>query len=113
MGKFKELEIENEIEINEDNFFEIAEALHTVLILWHGGQYSQTYATLCQSKFSPGPCWSESDVEKENEFFSQIETMAEQKNYDGLENLMNRINEFVDNRDNEDNEDNEDENEEE
>jgi len=87
------------IEVDYDNFFGVAEALHAVLTLWHAGQYSETYRLLCRSKFKPGMAWRESDVEIENEFFTDIEAMAENNDIEGLERLFNHVEIILDTKD--------------
>jgi hypothetical protein len=83
------------IKIDNDNYFDIAEALHAVLILWHDGQYG--YEVLCKSKFKPGMGWSESDVEESNEFFKNIESLVDKKQgYNDISDLMDELNNFVD-----------------
>jgi hypothetical protein len=79
------------MKIDSDNYFDVAEALHAVLNLWHGGQYSETYALLCRSKFKPGMAWSESQLEEENFYFHEIEELAKHNKIEELENIMNQI----------------------
>lgn len=82
--------------LDKENYFDQVEALHTVLTLWHEGQWSTKYRLLCQSQFKPGPMWSESQVEQENDFYSEIETW---KNDDKkLELLMTEINHYLENK---------------
>lgn len=84
----------NTIKITNDNYFDIAEALHTVLTLWHDGKHG--YVVLCKSQFKPGPGWSESDVERENEYFYDIEAMVkDNQGYDDIEKLMDELNDFI------------------
>lgn len=73
--------------LDTENYFEQAEALHTVLTLWHEGQWSKKYELLCRSQFKPGHSWSESDVEENNEFYPIIEQYSD----NDLEILMNEI----------------------
>lgn len=82
--------------LDTENYFEQAEALHAVLTLWHGGQASKTYSLLCQSQFKLGMAWSESQVEEENSYFSQIEAWAEDNDDEKLETLMTEINHYLD-----------------
>lgn len=85
------------IEINNDNYFEIAEALHAVMNQYHDGGYG--YEVLCMSKFNPGYGWSESIVEAENEYFAEIEALAKlDDNYCAIAELMTNLNKFVDNK---------------
>lgn len=79
------------IEVNEDNYFDVAEALHACLIAWHGGQWSETYRLLCRSKFKPGMAWSESLVEQENEYYAEIEELCRENKIEELEKLFNGI----------------------
>jgi hypothetical protein len=60
------------ITVDQDNYFDVAEALHAWLSLNHEGQWSDTYRLLCRSQFKPGASWSESRVEAENPYFSEI-----------------------------------------
>lgn len=52
--------------------FELAEALHCYLTLNHEGQSSFKYLLLCKSEFRPGPMWSESRCEIENDIYPTI-----------------------------------------
>lgn len=38
------------------NAFDVAEALHYISTLWHGGQGCPLYLGQC-TEFEPGPCW--------------------------------------------------------
>jgi len=58
--------------ITSENYFDVAEALHCFLTLNHEGQGSEKYASLCASKFSPGPLWSEARCERENYIYPEI-----------------------------------------
>jgi hypothetical protein len=97
------MKTENEsikIEINEENYFDIAEASHAVMTLWHDGKYG--YVILCKSQFRPGPVWRESNVENENDYFHIIESMVVDgmgkfKGYDEIDNLIDELNEFIEN----------------
>jgi hypothetical protein len=60
------------ITINTENFFDVAEAIHCFCTLNHGGQTSELYSILSRSEFKPGPLWSESNVELENDFYSEL-----------------------------------------
>lgn len=85
------------IEINEENYFDIAEALHAVLSLWHDGK--EGYRVLCKSQFKPGIMWSESKVEIENNYFNEVESLVNNnQGYDEIEKLMDNLNEFIDNK---------------
>ena len=79
--------------LDVENYFDQAEALHTVLTLWHEGQHSTKYRLLSLSKFSPGPMWSESEVEKENIFYSEIESWKDDDKKLNL--LMAEINHYL------------------
>lgn len=86
------------IEINEDNYFEIGEALHTVLTLWHDG--GRGYELLCRSQYRPGLGYSESEVEENNEYFAEIENLLTDENgkftsYDEIEKLMDKLDEYL------------------
>lgn len=85
------------IVITEDNYFDVAEALHAVLMLWHDG--GRGYELLCRSEFKPGMAWSESRVEEENEYFSEIEELYEKgTNFEAMEKILDGINEYLSNR---------------
>lgn len=91
----------NSINITEDNYFDIAEAIHTVLTLWHDGSYG--YVLLCRSQFRPGMSWSEEVVEKENEYYNEVESLllddnGNFKSYDLIEELLNNLNDFIEER---------------
>ena len=58
--------------VTEDNYFEIAEAVHAFCSLWYGGMGCPMYSILSRSEFKPGPLWSGSRVEEENEFFPML-----------------------------------------
>jgi len=84
------------ITIDNDNYFDIAEALHAVLNLWHDG--GKGYEVLCKSQFNPGMAWSEGIVEQENPYFYEVESLVNNKQgYDEIEKLMDNLNEFIDN----------------
>lgn len=74
--------------INQENYFDYAEALHCYLTLNHEGLWSTEYELLCKSKFRPSPLWSESKVELENEVYSLI-------NKDNFESLFSELNDFM------------------
>jgi hypothetical protein len=81
--------------LDKENYLDQAEALHTVLTLWHGGQYSETYVLLCKSQFRPGLFWSESEVERKNSYFQEIEEWAKNGEIDKLTQLMEEIEQFL------------------
>ncbi len=81
------------LKIDNDNYFEVAEAIHAWLTLNHEGQASDTYRMLCQSEFKPGMLWSESDVELENEYYPEI-------NDKNIESLFNQLTDFLNEREN-------------
>ena len=60
--------------VNEENYFEVLESLYAWLSMNHEGQTSDKYEKLSTlgNLFTPGPLWSESRTEKENEFFTEI-----------------------------------------
>lgn len=78
----------SQIEINQDNYFEIAEAIHCYASLNHTGLWSDLYSVLSMSEFRPGMLWSESRCEEENEYVSLLddETCIE---------LAQKLNEFL------------------
>lgn len=87
------------ITVNEENYFEIAEAIHTVLTLWHDGKHG--YVLLCRSHFRPGMGWRETDVIAENEYYSEVNALVESEDgkflgYSRIEKLLDEVNEFVD-----------------
>lgn len=63
---------EQETDINEDNYFDYAEAIYCFASLNHSGQGSEMYSILSTSTFKPGPLWSESQVEKCNYVYCEI-----------------------------------------
>ena len=75
--------------INEDNFFEIAEAIHCFCALNHSGQTCKFYSILSQSEFKPGPFWSESKVEKENDFYSELTEENVEEIFEQLKQFLN------------------------
>jgi hypothetical protein len=79
--------------LDKENYFDQAESLHTVLTLWHEGQWSTKYRLLCASQFKPGPMWNETQVELENQYFHEIESWRDDDKK--LEKLMNEINEYL------------------
>lgn len=66
------MQIDDENYIDNENYFEIAEALHCYYTLNHEGQASELYQALCESKFKPGMLWSETVVIAENSYFHEI-----------------------------------------
>lgn len=58
--------------VNEDNYFEVAEAIHCFCTLNHSGQTSELYSILSRSEFKPGAAWSETQVEQENYFYPEL-----------------------------------------
>ena len=64
--------IEQETDINEENYFEYAEAIYCFAVLNYGGQDCPMYSILSMSAFKPGPSWSESEVERENFHYCEI-----------------------------------------
>lgn len=89
----------SDIVIDDDNYFEIAEAIHTVLTLWHDGSYG--YELLCRSQFEPSMSWSESTVIDENEYYGEVNALVESSDgkflgYDEIEKLLDTLNEFID-----------------
>ena len=58
--------------IDEENFFEFAEALHAFFSLNHEGQTSEFYECLSRSQFNPSFSWSESKVIEENSYFNEV-----------------------------------------
>jgi hypothetical protein len=101
--------INSPIDIDEDNIFNISEALHTVLTLHHEGQSSKKYELLSMSPFNPSPMWSESRVEKENHYFQEIESLSEDD--EALEDLMLCILFIIEKEEDEDKDEDEDEDE--
>lgn len=60
------------ISVDEDNFFDVAEAIHAFCALNHTGQNSVLYSILSQSDFNPSPNWSETRVESENQHYIEL-----------------------------------------
>jgi len=79
---------ENKIDINSENYFDVAEALHCYLSLNHNGQWSDEYRMLCQSKFKPSPMWSESRCLEENFYCEEI-------TQDNCETVFNDLEQFM------------------
>ena len=84
------------LEFDEENYFELVEALYTWLILNHSGENSVEYELQCRIvdewKFNPGPCYSESKVEKDNFYYPEI-------NEENFEDLFNDLETFIWKRD--------------
>lgn len=59
--------------IDEENFSDMAEALHTWLTLNVDGKSSLQYELLSASKFKPGSFWTEDRVINENDLFPYID----------------------------------------
>lgn len=76
------------MQINEENYFEYAEAIHAYCILNHGGQTCPLYQILSMSDFSPGIFWSESKVALDNPVYSEI-------NSSNVESLFNQLTWFL------------------
>ena len=62
------------IEITEENRFDLYEAMHCYATLWHDGQSSVLYSILSQSEFHPGPFWSAGRVMHENPYYDMLNT---------------------------------------
>lgn len=60
------------LQVDNENYFEIAEALHCYLTLNHRGLFSEEYELLCMSQFKPGSMWSETRCEEENVYYNEI-----------------------------------------
>lgn len=93
---------EKNIKIDDENYFDIAEAIHTVLTLWHDGKHG--YVLLCRSKFKPGMAWNENKVISENEYYNEVNSLVENKSgeflgYSEIEKLQNRLEYFLENID--------------
>lgn len=78
------------VEINQDNYFEVAEAIHAFCGDWHSGQTSELYSILSQSEFHPGPLWSSEKVELENEIYPLLTE-------DNVSELFGRLRTFLEN----------------
>lgn len=76
--------ISNQLTVDRENYFDVAEALHCWLSLNHKGQWSDAYRLLCRSQFKPGPMWTESRCEAENPFVPEITA-------ENAERLMNEV----------------------
>ena len=83
------------LEIDEENYFELVEALYTWLVLNHSGQNSVEYELQCRIvdewKFNPGFLYSESKVEENNLYYEEI-------NEENFEGLFENLNTFLDER---------------
>jgi hypothetical protein len=73
------------MKVNEENCFELCEAIHTFLTVEHEGQFSKKYELLGKSLFNPGALWSETKVIEENYLYSEIESLMI-----AIENFTNR-----------------------
>lgn len=73
--------------LKEDGYFDLAEAIHCYLSLYHEGQGSFKYALLSRSLFRPGPLWKESRCEKENDFYPLVQELSD----DEIEMFMDEI----------------------
>jgi hypothetical protein len=80
------------IRIDFDNYFEVAEAVHLFCTLNHSGQNSTLYSILSRSTFKPGPLWTETRAEKENEIYPEITE-------ENVEDTFERLCVFLENRD--------------
>jgi hypothetical protein len=74
--------------VNEENFFDIAEAIHCFATLNHEGQTSALYSILSQSEFRPGPLWSESRVMEENDWFHELTEENIESTFENLQKFM-------------------------
>ena len=79
------------LKIDNDNYFDVAEALHCWLTLNHRGISSVEYYLLCKSEFKPGYFWSESQVETENYYYNEIDDS-------NFERLFNELETFLENK---------------
>lgn len=91
-GVMKVIDMEVKNLLDEENYFDQAEALHTVLSLYHEGQWSKKYELLCRSQFKPGRAWREDNVIKDNWFYNEIVEYNDAE----LEQLMNELEKFLD-----------------
>jgi hypothetical protein len=80
------------MKIDNDNFFDIAEAIHCYCTLNHDGKSSELYSILSQSDFKPSPFWSESKVINENEFYNEITENNVSELFNELQNYLNTRN---------------------
>jgi hypothetical protein len=80
--------------VNEDNYFDLAEACHCFASLNHGGMHSHLYKMLSRSEFKPGYAWSETTVENENECYSMV-------NEENIETILDEIDAYFEQRDEE------------
>lgn len=84
--------------LDTDNYFDQSEAVHCFLTLNHEGQSSKKYELLCRSEFKPGHSWSESRVESENEFYSEVESWSDEN----IETFMDELDAFFEEDNSED-----------
>ena len=61
------------IEINEENSFELYEAMYCYASLNHQGQSSELYSVLSQSEFKPSKFWNETDCIAENPYYDLLD----------------------------------------
>lgn len=81
--------------LDVDNYFDQAEAVYAFCVLNHEGQNSVKYSVGCSLDFKPGHGWSESDVEQNNEFYSEVETWNDNQ----LEKFVEELDHYFENRD--------------
>jgi hypothetical protein len=82
--------------LDTDNYFDQAEAVYTFCVLNHEGQNSVKYSVLsARLDFKPGHFWSESQVEQENDFYSEVSSWSD----DELETFCNELDHYFENRD--------------
>ena len=82
------------MKIDNDNYFDIAEAIYCYAMLNHEGQTSDLYKILSASEFKPGPLWSEEYVERENYHYGEICLLTESEFLE----LNNELAEFLKNK---------------
>lgn len=74
--------------INDDNYFDYAEAIHCFATLNHEGQNSRLYRVLSASHFRPGIFWTESKCEEDNSVYGELTN-------DNCEKLFDELCEFI------------------
>lgn len=84
--------------LDEVNYFDQAEAAYTVCVLWHGGQSSLLYELQCRIDFKPGHGWSESDIEKNSEFYPEFFDSDGKPDEKKLELFVEELEHYFDNR---------------
>ena len=60
------------MEINTENYFDAACALHWYCCNYHGGQWSAEYRIMCELDYTPSPLENEPRSEEEAEIYKML-----------------------------------------